>query len=80
MHWEMLEIREVEAIQPNHRAVAVFAVVMPVPGWGENYVSTLHFDPPTMHCGKPTLALDNKSHGKSDMSVSLCRLIWHYEL
>lgn len=80
VHWKMLEVGEVKTIQPDHRTGAIFAVVMPVPSWRQDHITSLHPDPPTLHRRETPLAFDDEPHCKCYMSVGLCSLVGHHEL
>lgn len=80
MDGKMLEIGKIEAIQPDHGTRAVFAMVVPVPRRRQDYIASLHEDPPAMHRSKSALAFDDEPHCKGYMPVGLCSLVGHDEL
>lgn len=80
MHGKVLEVGQVEPVEPDHGARAVLAVVVPVPGRREDHVAALHADAPAVHGGEAALALDDEAHGEGDVPVGAGRLVGHDEL
>ncbi len=80
MYREVLEVREVEPVEPDHGAGAVFAVVVPVPGRGEDHVAALHGDALAVHGGEAAGAFDYEAHGEGDVAVGAGNFVGHDEL
>ena len=76
----MLETGKIQAIEPDHGARSVFAVVVVMPGWGKDDVALFHVDPLTVHGGKAAAAFDNEAHGECGVSVGWGDLVGHDEL
>ena len=76
MHREVLEVRQIESVKPDHGTGAVLAVVVPVPGGCEDHVAALHRDSFAMDSCEAALTLDNEAHGECDVSVRTGYLIW----
>ena len=77
---EVNEIREVKAVEPNHGARSILAMVMPVPCWRQDYISTLHFDSTAVHGSVSPVAFDDKAHGECSMAMRRGHFVWHDKL
>lgn len=53
---------------------------MPVPGWCEDHIASLHGDPFAVDGGEATLAFNDKAHGESSVPVGRGGFIWHHQL
>jgi hypothetical protein len=80
MDGEVLKIWQVEAVEPDHGAGAVLAVVVPVPGRREDYVAALHGDALAMDGGEAALAFDYEAHSEGDVAVGAGDFVGHDEL
>jgi hypothetical protein len=77
---EVSEVGEVEAIEPDHWARPVLAMVVPVPCRREDDIASVHLYAATVHGGEAAVALDDESHGERRVPVGRRRLIGHDEL
>lgn len=80
MSWEVSKVWQVKTVQSDHGPRAILAVVVPIPRRGEDDVCSLHLDALTTDCRETSLALNDESHGKYRVAVSLGRLVGHDEL
>ncbi|KAF2801518.1 uncharacterized protein BDZ99DRAFT_469523 [Mytilinidion resinicola] len=80
MNREVYKAWEIKAIQPNHRSGAIFAVIVPVPGRGQDNVAALHLDASIMHSSEATITLDDKVTGKGSVAMSWRGLVGHNQL
>ena len=80
VNWKVGEIWQIKAIEPDHGAGTIFAVIVPVPRGREDDISSLHLDALAMDSSESPLALNNESHCKGRVAMSLSGLIGHDEL
>lgn len=74
----MLEIGQIQSVQPNHGPGSILAVVVPVHCRGEDDIAPLHFDAATVDGCEAALALDDEAHGEGDVAVGFGGLVGHY--
>jgi hypothetical protein len=77
MDREVSEVGQIQAVQPDHRAAAILAMVMVVPSRRQDHISLLHADASPMHRRKAPIALDDIAHCKRGVSVRWGGLIRH---
>ena len=80
MHGKMPEIRQVQAIKPDHGTGAIFTMIVPVHGGREDHVSAVHFDTSAMDSSEAAIAFDDEAHSEGRVSMGGGRLVRHYEL
>ena len=77
MHGEVAEQGQIEPVQPDHWARAVLAMVVEVPGRGQDHVTAVHVDTFAVHGRETAVALDDEAHRECDVAVSRGGLVGH---
>lgn len=80
MHGEVAEIRQIQAIQPDHGARSVLAVVMVVPSGSQDHIPLLHANPATMNGRETAVTLDDEAHRERCVTVRRGGFVRHDQL
>ena len=80
MDRKMAELREVEAIKPDHWSRTVLAMIVPVPSRCEDHIAALHGHATAVHSSEASIALDYETHRKSHMAMGWSGLVGHDKL
>lgn len=80
MDREVSEGGQIQAVQPDHWAAAILAMIMVVPSRRQDYIPLLHADASAMHRRKAPVALDDIAHRKCGVPVRWGGLIRHDKL
>ena len=80
MDGKVLEVRQIESIEPDHRFRPFQTMIMPVPSGSQDHIAPLHRDPLPMDSSKAAFAFDNKSHSERSVSMRGSCFVRHDEL
>ena len=80
MYGKVLEVGQVESIEPDHWFGTLQSVIVPVPGRSQDHVASLHRDAFPVDGSKAALAFDDKPHGEGSVAMRGGCLVGHDKL
>jgi len=72
--------RNIESVQPDHRRIAVIAMIMPGPGWRDNKIAKLHDRAFAIDAGMTARTIQHKTQRRLAMAMSGSHFVGHHQL